>query len=348
MRKPDTVRATYSGIPMRAAVLTGPGQLEVRDILPAKAHGGAIVEIEAAGICGTDHKIADGSIPVQYPRVMGHELVGIVTAARTGPVTTGARVMIDPATYCGRCPTCRAGRENICPRGGLMGRDFDGGFAERVVVQTNALIEVPASIDSDAATLLQVLGTCIHAQRDTPLDAQRPVVVYGLGVAGILHVQLLKDRGFRTVIGVERSPKKRKLAEELGASLTASPRESTDMVRETCGELGPGLVIEAVGKVDTLARCIEMAGNGATLVAYGTISETRTGNFPFYEMYRKELRVLNPRAATKADYRDAIALAADHRVALPPLCDRSFSLPEAVAAMDYADGGHTLKTTIRP
>ena len=95
-----------------------------------------LVRMTHSGICGTDFKIYSGAIPVSYPRIMGHEMVGEVAGSGGGAALRsfrpGDRVIIDPELYCGVCFHCRIGQTHLCPKGILLGRDANGGFAEYV------------------------------------------------------------------------------------------------------------------------------------------------------------------------------------------------------------------------
>ena len=93
------------------------------------------------------------------------------------------------------CFHCRIGQTHLCPQGMLIGRDTDGGFAEYVSAPASHAFRVPASTPSRHAPLIQVLTTCVHAQRQVEIFPGESVVVYGLGVTGQLHVQLAKARG---------------------------------------------------------------------------------------------------------------------------------------------------------
>lgn len=332
---------------MRAVVLTAPNEVRVHDLPEPDATGAALVELELVGICGTDVKIVKGDIAVEYPRVLGHELIGrVVRAGPRGIVPAGTRVLVDPAVSCGHCDLCRAGRTNVCRNGALLGRDMDGVFAERVAIDELRLHVVPESIEPHAAALLQVLGTCVHAQADVDLRPPDTAVVIGLGVTGLLHVQLLRARGIRRVIGITRSAAKRELALRLGASEVAGPEEAEELVADLTGGRGGPLVIEAVGSVPTLAQAIRIAAIGGTIVVFGTITATRADELPLYQLYYKELRVLNPRAALPRDNDRAIALAAAGEVDLAPLWARSFPLDDAASAFHEVAGSSTLKVTL--
>src|SRR3954466_5308533 len=207
---------------MRAMVLRAPMALEAGDLpMPRADERDVVVKMTHSGICGTDYKIYSGAIPVGYPRVMGHEMAGdVVDAGAAGSLRAGERVIVDPELYCGACFHCRIGQTHLCPQGMLIGRDTNGGVAEYVAAPSTHVFRLPASIDSRQAPLIQVLTTCLHAQRQIDIFPGEAVVVFGLGVTGQLHAQLARARGASPVIGVTRSPAKRALAETLGADVT--------------------------------------------------------------------------------------------------------------------------------
>jgi 2-desacetyl-2-hydroxyethyl bacteriochlorophyllide A dehydrogenase len=192
---------------MKAMVLKAPRELVPDQVArPGPDASRVLIRVTHSGICGTDFKIYSGAIPVSYPRIMGHEMVGrVVDAGDAGRFASGERVIVDPELYCGACFHCRIGQTHLCPNGMLIGRDADGGFAEYVAAPASHVFPLPDSIDSRTAPLIQVLTTCLHAQRQVNIFPAESVVVFGLGVTGQLHVQLAKARGASPVIGVTRS-----------------------------------------------------------------------------------------------------------------------------------------------
>ena len=333
---------------MRAVATTGPGRLDVVDVSPPRVDMKVLVRLERAGICGTDLKILDGSTPVRYPRVLGHELVGTVAlAAAEGKIPPGARVLVNPGISCGRCYLCHRDRPHLCGNGGLLGRDLDGVFAEAIGVEERFLHAVPDQVTSDEAGLLQVLGTVVHSQQTVAVSPETVAVVVGLGVSGMLHVQLLSERGVGCVIGVTRSPWKLELAKSLGADLVATPDEAADIVAQASNGRGADLVIESVGTEATVIQSIDLAGSGGDVIVYGTVTDEGTA-MPYYQLYFKELTLHNPRAARPRDYDEAIRLAAAGRIQLAPLVTARYPLEEAGAAFAAAKSGKHLKVLLTP
>ncbi len=332
--------------PLKAVRVVEPGRLEVVDVPTPDDSDQVVVRIHQVGICGTDTKILSGKIPVQYPRVMGHEMVGeIASAPPDSPYPEGTRVLIDPGVSCGWCHLCRAGRTNICINGGLMGRDVDGVFTEYTLVPVDRLVPVPDTISHKAAGLLQVLGTCVHAvKRVQPFPGQVAAVI-GLGVTGQLIAQLLRLRGM-SVVGITRSEWKRSLATELGAVAVAEPDKASAVLTEITDGKGPELVVEAVGTEATLAEAIRLVGTGGEILAYGTITGGGSG-LPYYELYHKELTIYNPRAAVTGDYADGVALTAAGSLVLEPIVSHELDLDEAAKAFELVHDSSSLKVLMK-
>ena len=329
---------------MKAVQVTAPGRLaytEVAEPVGGAAGREALVRVETVGICGTDVKILSGGIPVSYPRVMGHEMVGEVIDGGSTGVAAGQRVMIDPAISCGSCALCQEGRTNLCLNGGLLGRDADGVWAELVTAPANRLLPVPEHLGTQAAAMIQVAGTCVHAQRAAPVFPGDTAVVIGLGVSGLIFTQLLRASGAE-VVGVTRSAFKRELATEFGAAATAAPDEAAAVIAEVTDGRGVDLAVEAVGTEGTLILAIESARIGGEVLVFGTVTGGGTG-LPYYQLYFKELTVRNPRAAIADDYARAIELAASGVLDLEPIVSDRIGLSEVVRAFERVGSADSLK-----
>ncbi len=327
---------------MQAVQVVGDQELAVVDAPEPEPGPGALLRINTVGICGTDVKVFKGAIPTPRPLIMGHEAIAtVVQPGASGITTPGQKVLIDPAMACGYCAMCRAGRTSICLNGGLMGREVDGVFAEYARVPEERLIPVPDAIDDTDAGILQVLGTVVHAQRAVDVFPGDVVVVVGLGVAGLLTVQLLKRRG-ATVVGINRSAWKRDVAARLGADAVGGPEDARALVDEITGGLGADLGLEAAGTERTLAQAIDLTKVGGEVLVFGTLTGGSEG-LPYYQFYFKELTVYNPRAAMPADYERGVTLVASGALDVAPIVTHRFSLDEAGEAFVAVQDSSSLK-----
>ena len=333
-------------VTMRAALVTEPGRVAVREVPVPAAGGLALVRVAQASLCATDLKIVAGQTPVRMPRILGHEMTGWVeTPGPSGRIPAGTRVLVNPVLFCGHCDLCGRDLPHLCRSGGLMGRDADGGFAEFVAADEARLHPVPASVPAADAALLQVLSTCVHAQSGLPTSLASTAAVIGLGVTGLLHVQLLRARGVPSIIGVTRSRRNQDLALRLGATQVAGPGAADRVVAEATGGRGVDVAIECAGTPATLAQAMRLAGAGGTVLAFG-ITAPSADAMPTYEWYYKELTIFSPRAARPRDCDLAISLCAGLRLELEPLITARFPLARAGDALQAARDPAQLKIII--
>jgi 2-desacetyl-2-hydroxyethyl bacteriochlorophyllide A dehydrogenase len=331
-------------------VLRAPREIVAGDVpRPQVDSNQVVVRVTHSGICGTDYKIYSGAIPVSYPRVMGHEMTGhVVDAGGMSALREGERVIVDPQLFCGACFHCRIGQTHLCPRGILIGRDVNGGFAELVAAPSSHVFSLPDSISGQTAPLIQVLTTCLHAQQQIKIKRGESAVVYGLGVTGQLHVQLARAAGATPVIGITRSSDKRSLAETLGADLTmAGDDAAIERVAEATGGRGADVVIETTGMLPSVASAVRMARPGGRVLLFGIIT-AKEGALPFYDLYFKELSLVGARVARSEDYPAAIALVEKGDVKLAPLVSNVLPLADLDAAVTMlgSDNGARMKVIL--
>jgi D-arabinose 1-dehydrogenase-like Zn-dependent alcohol dehydrogenase len=197
-----------------------PLELVERDI-PAPAARQVRIKVQACGICHSDMLTVAGAFPgIEYPRVPGHEVVGLIDAVGTDVPDwkPGMRVGVGwHGGHCGHCDPCRRGDFITCIRGQIPGISYDGGYAEYMIAPFEALAAVPDELSSqDAAPLLCAGITTFNSLRHTSARAGDLVAVLGIGGLGHLGVQFAAKMGFRTV-AIARGADKGPLAKQLGA-----------------------------------------------------------------------------------------------------------------------------------
>jgi D-arabinose 1-dehydrogenase-like Zn-dependent alcohol dehydrogenase len=199
----------------------GPFEIVERDI-PEPGPGSVRIKVEACGICHSDSLVKEGRIPgVQYPRVPGHEIAGVIDAVGDGVVawTAGQRVGVGwHGGHCGYCESCRRGDFFACRTATLItGLSHDGGYGEYMVAPATSVALMPEELSAVEAAPLMCAGiTTFNALRNSGARPGDVVAVLGLGGLGHLGVQYAAKMGFRTV-GIARGKDKEELALKLGA-----------------------------------------------------------------------------------------------------------------------------------
>ncbi|QZA34327.1 zinc-dependent alcohol dehydrogenase family protein [Hydrogenibacillus sp. N12] len=337
---------------MKAAVLRGIGRIELEEReVPSPAYGEVVIRVEACGICGTDQHIyhgLPGSAAVTPPRVLGHELAGEVVEIGEGvsELSIGDRVSVDPNIYCGRCRYCRDGRPHLCESLQAVGVTRDGGMAEYCRVPVANCHRLPDSMSSIEGAMVEPLGCVLHGIRKINVWPGASVLIIGGGFIGQLMLQAVKLHGASPVIISEPDEAKHELALRLGADVVVNPLRGDDLERELKRIGGADIVVECVGKAETMQQAVQSARKGGQILLFGVSSpDTRIAISP-YEVFSKELTIrgsfINPHTHTAA-----ISLIEQGKVRISPLISHTFRLEEVPEVMRKYPELHVMKGIIR-
>src|SRR5262252_2502399 len=212
----EHISATY-----KAIQVTKPGEFEtVMKPLVDPGPGQVRIRVEACGVCHSDSGTVEGSFPIDWPRVPGHEVVGRVDAVGAGVQgwAVGQRVGVGfLGGSCGYCDLCRDGDLVNCRNQEFTGIHHDGGYAEVMIAKASGLMSIPNELSSAAAAPLLCAGlTTFNALRNAPAKAGDLVAVLGIGGLGHLGVQYARHMGFE-VVAIARGTDTAELAKKLGA-----------------------------------------------------------------------------------------------------------------------------------
>jgi D-arabinose 1-dehydrogenase-like Zn-dependent alcohol dehydrogenase len=256
----------------------GPFEFVERDV-PEPQPGWVRIKVEACGVCHSDSLVKEGLWPgIQYPRVPGHEVIGVVDAVGEGvnPWKNRQRVGVGwHGGNCGYCDHCRRGEFFACTVSLLTtGISFDGGYAEYMVAPSEALALVPNELSSsDGAPLMCAGVTTFNALRNSGARGGDVVAVLGIGGLGHLGVQYAAKMGFNTV-AIARGKDKEAFAIQLGARHYVDSRAS-DPAAELNKLGGAKVVIATVTSAEAMAAVLGgLAPNGVLMVigAAGALS----------------------------------------------------------------------------
>ncbi|HSA96111.1 MAG TPA: alcohol dehydrogenase catalytic domain-containing protein [Acidobacteriota bacterium] len=345
---------------MKAAFLTGPGRIEVRDG-PApeiKQDRDVLVRVKTVGICGSDlHYFAEpvvGDTVMTYPVVLGHECAGVVEKIGPGVarVKPGDRVAVEPAASCGTCDQCRAGRFNTCRSISFLGhpKERTGALAELIVVPEESLFAIGARMTFAQATLAEPLSIALHSVNLAGALEGKTVAILGSGPIGLsigLAARLVKAASVDMTDKIDdRVAAARTKA---GARWTGNPLK-TDVVREILAlePDGVDIVFECCGKQEAVDQAVEVLKPGGTLLLVGIPLDRRV-SFDISRLRRRELRIQNVRRQNQC-VGEALRLIAEGCLDLDFMATHTFPLAETQAAFEtafhYRNG--VIKTLVAP
>ncbi len=260
---------------MRAVQVAGPKapfEIVEREI-PEPGPGSVRIKVQACGICHSDSLTREGTFPlVGYPRIPGHEVVGIVDAVGAGVVrwAPGQRAGVGwHGGNCGYCGACRRGNFFACETfTAITGVTADGGYAEYMIARAEAVAMVPDELSAAEAAPLMCAGvTTFNCLRNSGARPGDLVAVLGLGGLGHLGVQFAAKAGFRTV-AIARGKDKEALARELGAR-NYIDSQSQDPAAELARMGGAKVILATVTNGDAMAAVVGGLGANGTFMVIG-------------------------------------------------------------------------------
>lgn len=284
-----TSGASSGGTTMRAVVYDGNGH-KSWDEVPRptiQAPTDAIVQIDAATICGTDLHILGGDVPeVTAGRILGHEAVGTVVSVGSAVSTrsVGDRVLISCITACGNCDYCRRGRYGLCLGGGgwILGHTIDGTQAEyaRIPFADRSTHLIPAEVNDEEALMLADIGPTGYevGVLNGHVGPGDTVVVVGAGPIGLSAIQSARLFSPSRIVAVDLAPARLAAARRFGADVTvrSSQDDPLSIVRDLTDGLGADVAIEAVGTPGTFELCARLIRPGGRVANVGVHGKAAT------------------------------------------------------------------------
>ncbi|HEX6524330.1 MAG TPA: alcohol dehydrogenase catalytic domain-containing protein [Streptosporangiaceae bacterium] len=241
------------------------GQRELAEPAP----GELLVEVDWAGVCGSDlHVLRTGDWVTGWPATLGHEVTGRVAASPGGELAPGTRVVVDSRVPCEGCGGCATG-PHLCENLAWFGEACPGGFASHVLVPARRVAACPADLEAAIAVLAEPLAVAMHAvSRAGPAPPER-VTIAGYGPVGALvHLEITRRWPETAVTVTEPVPARRQLAAALGAELAGTELAGAELAGAVAASPGnrPRLVVDAAGYPGSLRDSIAGCARGGTVL----------------------------------------------------------------------------------
>ena len=322
---------------MRVARSFAPGDVRIEEAQdPEPGPGEVVCEVLACGVCASD--VTDWYVAPRLPAVLGHELVGTITAVGPGATAPepGTRVAIHHHAPCGECRRCRRGHETLCER--FRGTRLDpGGFAEKVRISqdlTSELLELPPGLDPATATFIEPLACVLRAHDRAGVHPGDALLVVGAGVNGLLQIAAAHARGVEAVWVREPRRERLELAEAWGAE-----HHGNELV---------DVAIVCTPKPEAIASAAGALAPGGTLCLYAPPAPGAPLPLDGSELFLRELTVTASYSAGPGDMRAALALIAGGEVDPSSLVSHRLPLEQTGVALDLQRRHAGLKVVVEP
>ncbi|MGY1643466.1 zinc-dependent dehydrogenase [Geodermatophilus sp. SYSU D00703] len=318
------------------------------------------LRVRNCSTCGTDVKILhNGHQNLSPPRIIGHEVAGEVVevGADVDGWSVGDRAQVIAAVPCGECYECRKGWMAVCENQTSIGYQYDGGFAEymivpRQVLKVDGLNRIPDTIGFDEASAAEPFACAINAQELISVGDGDIVVVFGAGPIGCLHTRLARANGASRVFLIDV------LADRLAMSAEAVKPDEVlngrevdvvERVKELTDGRGADAVITATAANVAQEQAIRMAARRGRISFFGGLPKTN----PFIQcdsnlVHYRELMIMGANGSAPSHNKRALEYIASGEVPVKDLITVHLPLERAMEAFDIVAKGEAIKVTVEP
>jgi (R,R)-butanediol dehydrogenase/meso-butanediol dehydrogenase/diacetyl reductase len=333
---------------VRASFYEGAGRFRTGTAaVPAAAAGEAVLKVKRVGICGTDLHIFQGHLDHRVPRggIIGHETFAEVAEAPAGAgFVKGDRVVVEPLRVCHACRACKMGATWLCYKLKVLGVDVSGGMQEYWAVPTERLIKVPASLSDDHAAVMEPLAIATHDVTRANVKEGDAVLVFGGGPIGALIALVARHRGARVIVS-EVNPFRVALLKGLGLEVVGPGVDVVKFANDWTDGEGVDIAFEVTGNAAAVRLMTDVVRVWGTISVVAIHAEPMVVNL--YPMFARELTMHGSRLYARADWEEAIRLAASGAVPVGPLVTHKIPLEGLQEGMEQAlRGGPVMKVLV--
>ena len=299
---------------------------------PVCKEGQALIRIMTAGICGSDIGAFRGTNGlVSYPRVIGHELAGIIedidTENNPGGFKVGDRDIIDPNLYCGHCYPCSIGRTNCCTDLHVLGVHVDGGMAEYFCHPTDMLVRMPEDMDWTLAAMAEPLTISLHGIHRGGLKEGEYVAIYGAGTIGVLAGMAAEAYGAHAII-IDLVQERLDFAKSVGIeyAINSGQEDPIAVIADITGGNMAQLVMECTGANACIRQTLDAVSNAGRITFTGW--PKKETSIPTDMITKKEVDIRGARTSA-GEFEEAIELIMSGKVDIRRILTKSVSMDEA-------------------
>jgi threonine dehydrogenase-like Zn-dependent dehydrogenase len=338
---------------MKAAVLTGVGEVEIQDLpIPVLGPREVLVKIGAASICSWEQRTFVGKQKPGFPFLGGHENAGEVVAVANDVtrVAVGDRITLGP-TQCGTCRACVRGDDKGCPehfkyfslKGGELG---PGGFLEYKVHREDGCFPV-GDTPFELACLAEPLSCAVHGVRLMGMKAGDTAVVFGAGPMGLLNAMVLQHLGVDVAL-VDPEKERLDYAKEHGIRKTIlSPGDAVEAI---LAEYPGGVdgVVTAIGLKSVNEQGLKVLRPRGTLCLFASAHPVEMLEIDPNWVHNTEVRIIGAVSADIQDHETATNMIVAGDINVGAIMEKTFPLTEAQAAFEYLSAKPSYRVALIP
>ena len=256
-----------------------------------------LIKVKSCGVCGSDIPRVMVKGTYHFPTTIGHEFAGQIAACGDkvkNQLDVGDRVSVMPLIPCGECQYCKVGQSHLCDTYDYYGSRRDGAMAEYIVVESENCLKLPSGVDYEEGSFTDPVSVGLHAVRKTKIEAGKSAAVFGLGAIGFITVQWLKALGCTTVIAVDVSDDKLRLAKRLGATAGVNGKDldAVKAIKDLTGGEGVDIATEFAGSKYTHVQAVASCKiNGEVVYGGITYDDVTFPNSVIASILRGELTI---------------------------------------------------------
>jgi 2-desacetyl-2-hydroxyethyl bacteriochlorophyllide A dehydrogenase len=267
-----------------------------------------LVQIKNIGICGTDIHAFHGNQPYfSYPRVLGHELSGIIVDAKIeNKSLLGKPVSVLPYLSCGKCNSCLKGKTNCCANLHVMGVHVDGGFREYVSVPVDNIMVGREETDLEHLSMVEPLSISYHGIMRADILENNWVIIFGAGPIGIGALMFAKSKTNNIILIDINKNRITYCKSILGIEHSFNGNDETlfEEIKELTNGHFADIVIDATGNKKSIQQQLRFLGHGGKWILIGLQREDLHINHP--EFHKREATLMSSRNATKHDFKQVM------------------------------------------
>ena len=317
---------------MKAIKLAEPWNISCVEMeKPTPKEGEALIKVVAAGICGSDIGAFRGTNGlVSYPRVIGHELAGIVESIpenNKNGIKVGDRVVVDPYLYCGHCYPCSIGRTNCCTDLKVLGVHVDGGMAEYYCHPADMLIKIPEGMSWEQAAMAEPLTISLHGIHRGGLQAGEYCAIIGAGPIGLVAGMVAQAYGAHAIL-LDLVQERLDFAKSLGIEyvINSGKEDPVERVKEITGGEMAHQVMECSGANPAIRQTFDLVSNAGRITLTGW--PKKETSLPTDVITKKEIDIRGARTSA-GEFEEALDLINTRKVDMMKILTKTISMDEA-------------------